>query len=96
MLNQSRFTMFDWPPGYFKIISKYCKDSCISRTPNFQAWFREKNKKSKKFVHRFQKVCSNVAYLLYQFNLWQQQASLLPLKPMVSCISRTRDFLPKT
>ena len=31
-----------------------------------------------------------------QVNLWQQQASLLSLKSMVSCISRTRDFLPKT
>ena len=28
----------------------------------------------------------------FQFNLWPLQASLLPLRAMVSCISRTRDF----
>ena len=32
----------------------------------------------------------------FQFNLWQQQASLLSQKGMVSCISRTSDFWPKT
>ena len=29
----------------------------------------------------------------FQFNLWQEQASLLSLKGMVSCISRTVQFL---
>ena len=28
----------------------------------------------------------------FQFNLWPLQTSLLPLRAMVSCISRTRDF----
>ena len=32
----------------------------------------------------------------FQFNLGQQQASLLSQKGMVLCISRTRDFWPKT
>ena len=32
----------------------------------------------------------------FQFSLWQQQASLLSLKAMVLCISRTRNFWPRT
>ena len=32
----------------------------------------------------------------FQFNLGQQQASLLSQKGMVLCISRTRDFWPKS
>ena len=33
---------------------------------------------------------------IYLLNvLWQQQASLLSHKEMVSCISRSRDFWPK-
>ena len=33
---------------------------------------------------------------VFRFNLRQQQASLLSQKEMVSCISRARDFWPKT
>ena len=43
---------------YYKIplTNKYRKYSCISRTPNFQAKFREKNKKSKKHSCHWKKV----------------------------------------